>query len=180
MILKRKSNIAPGDSPLPPPFINCLIISNRPCLPIRNVPNSSRINEIFVSNRQSNQAKSIIRRHLQIPAFQGVGARPLALRNPWYGFQRTGGPSIIQYPILNPWKILIATPANRNRLNSPNINETCRSNRNKTRGARRGKAKDFRRSLRGVPHAAFREPTPPFQVSWHRDVPHRQAEFREP
>jgi hypothetical protein len=33
-----------------------------------------------------------------------------------------------------PFQFLIATQISRNDLNGPNINETCRSNRNKTRG----------------------------------------------
>jgi hypothetical protein len=46
---------------------------------------------------------------------------------------------VVQGPSLSQifFEILIATPANRNALNSPNINETYRSNRNKMRGGRR-------------------------------------------
>ncbi len=61
-----------------------------------------------------------------------------------------GGPSSFQ-PQASSLQNLIATRANRNHPNSPNINETCSSNRNKMRGGSGPKLARINKAKRGNP-----------------------------
>jgi hypothetical protein len=140
MILKRQSGLILGEvsstHPLAPIFPN----SNRNTLGNRNRRNASFISDLNFSNRNKirgvAKAESEEFTNLSEPALAGLSSIQLlalpcppkpALPGEGGGFQN-----------------LIATQISRSRPNSPDINETYPSNRNKSRGATGRKARFLR------------------------------------
>lgn len=116
-----------------PPFSTRNMRGNR----IRH--NSPDINHIIFSNRNKMRGVAGEKSALSCSEGNRRAASPTPLRNeelatilPGFARPDAGLPASSFKPPAS--RILIATPVNRNVLNSRNINESCRPNRNKMRG----------------------------------------------